>query len=221
MTEPSPVRRTSTATRPESGKDAPRRPPSRRRRSRCSLSSASPSARRRDQRGGRPRQTIERPASTVVQSVSQRHTAYSSSPRRRSCSHQGGRCGSSPPGALAPRPPRRPPAPPTIGRPLPELQQVDFGSATMGWLDFAAPALLGLLVQRRAAAAVATGLAAALWGLLLLATSPIAATPPVLVGLIVGRRRRGRSPILSPAPSSLTHGWIPSRQLDAPKPPGS
>jgi hypothetical protein len=88
-------------------------------------------------------------------------------------------------------------APPTIGRPLPELQQVDFGSATMGWLDFAAPALLGLLVQRRAAAGVATGLAAGLWGLLLLATSPIAATPPVLVGLIVGRKLRGRLPILS------------------------
>jgi hypothetical protein len=113
-------------------------------------------------------------------------------------------------------------SPPTIGRPLPELQQVDFGSATMGWLDFAAPALLGLLVQRRPTAAVATGLAAGLWGLLLLATSPIAATPPVLVGLIVGRTRRGRLPILSPALSSLTtHGWIPSRRLDAPKPPGS
>src|SRR5207247_4247561 len=109
---------------------------------------------------------------------------------------------------------------PTIGRPLPELQQVDVGSATMGWLDFAAPALLGLLVQRRAVAAVATGLPAALWGLLLLATSPIAATPPVLVGLIVGRRSRGGWPILS-ALSSLTHGWMPSRRLDAPKPPGS
>src|SRR5439155_6819869 len=36
-------------------------------------------------------------------------------------------------------------APPTIGRRLPSLQQVDFGSATMGWLDLAAPALLGLL----------------------------------------------------------------------------
>jgi hypothetical protein len=88
-------------------------------------------------------------------------------------------------------------APPTIGRPLPELQQVDFGSATMGWLDFAAPALLGLLVQWRAAAGVATGLAAGLWGLLLLATSPIAATPPVLVGLIVGRKLRRRLPIPS------------------------
>jgi hypothetical protein len=88
-------------------------------------------------------------------------------------------------------------APPTIGRPLPELQQVDFGSATMGWLDFAPPALLGLLVQRRFAAGVATGLAAGLWGLLLFATSPIAATPPVLVGLVVGRKLRGRLPILS------------------------
>jgi hypothetical protein len=112
-------------------------------------------------------------------------------------------------------------APPTIGRPLPELQQVDFGSATMGWLDFAAPALLGLLVRRRAAAAVATGLAAGLWGLLLLATSPIAATPPVLVGLIVGRTSRRRLPILSLPLSSRTQGWIPSRRLDAPKPPGS
>jgi hypothetical protein len=55
---------------------------------------------------------------------------------------------------------------------------VDFGSATMGWLDFAAPALLGLLVQRRAAAGVAVGVAAGLWGLLLFATSPIAATRP-------------------------------------------
>ena len=95
-------------------------------------------------------------------------------------------------------------APPTIGRPLPELQQVDFGSATMGWLDFAAPALLGLLVQRRAAAGVATGLAAGLWGLLLLATSPIAATPPVLVGLVVGRGLRGRLPIL-PRPLRPSH----------------
>jgi hypothetical protein len=56
------------------------------------------------------------------------------------------------------------------------------------WLDFAAPALLGLLAQRRVVAGVAMGLAAGLWGLLLLATSPIAATPPVLVGLIAGRK---------------------------------
>jgi hypothetical protein len=80
-------------------------------------------------------------------------------------------------------------APPTIGRRLPELQQVDFGSATMGWLDFAAPALLGVLVVRRVAAAVATGVAAGLWALLLFATSPIAATPPVLAGLVAGRWR--------------------------------
>jgi hypothetical protein len=77
-------------------------------------------------------------------------------------------------------------APPTIGRRLPELQQVDFGSASMGWLDLAAPALLGLLVAKRLRAAVATGLAAGAWGLLLLATSPIAATPPVLAGLVAG-----------------------------------
>jgi hypothetical protein len=77
--------------------------------------------------------------------------------------------------------------PPTVGRPLPELQQIDFGLATMGWLDFAAPALLGLLVRRRVAAAFATGATAALWGLLLFATSPIAATPPVLAGLAAGR----------------------------------
>jgi hypothetical protein len=78
-----------------------------------------------------------------------------------------------------------PPAP--AGRPLPELQQIDFGSATMGWLDFAAPALLGLLVVRRRTAALTTGVAAALWGLLLFVTSPIAATPPVLAGLLAGR----------------------------------
>jgi hypothetical protein len=97
-------------------------------------------------------------------------------------------------------------APPTIGRPLPKLQQVDFGSATMGWLDFAAPALLGLLVQRRVAAGVVTGLAAGFWGLLLLATSPIAATPPVLAGLIVGRKLRGRLPTRSRPPSSTPFG---------------
>jgi hypothetical protein len=79
--------------------------------------------------------------------------------------------------------------PPTVGRPLPSLQQVELGSATMGWLDLAAPALLGLLVARRIRAAAATGLAAGAWGLLLLATSPIAATPPVLAGLMAGSRR--------------------------------
>jgi hypothetical protein len=84
--------------------------------------------------------------------------------------------------------------PPTlahVGRPLPSLQQVDFGTITMGWLDLAAPALLGLLVTRRGRAAAATGLAAGAWGLMLILTSPIAATPPVLAGLAAGRRRRG------------------------------
>jgi hypothetical protein len=46
--------------------------------------------------------------------------------------------------------------PPTIGRPLPSLQQIEFGSATMGWLDLEAPALLGLLATRRLRAAIAT-----------------------------------------------------------------
>ena len=100
--------------------------------------------------------------------------------------------------------------PPTVGRPLPSLQQVELGSATMGWLDLAAPALLGMLVAKRLRAAFATGLAAGAWGLLLLATSPIAATPPVLAGLAAGwsfnpfrRRWRGEpeSPRGAPAPA--------------------
>ena len=62
----------------------------------------------------------------------------------------------------------------------------------MGWLDFAAPALLALLVDRRARAAAATGLAGGAWGLLLTVTSPIAATPPVLAGLAADRLRRDR-----------------------------
>jgi hypothetical protein len=102
-------------------------------------------------------------------------------------------------------------APPTIGRQLPSLQQIDFGDATMGWLDFAAPALLGLLVARRFVAAVATGLTAGAWGLLLFATSLIAATPPVLAGLVAGSRRwsssdrpawRSRASASAPGPSA-------------------
>jgi len=84
--------------------------------------------------------------------------------------------------------------PPSIGRPLPSLQQADLGSATMGWLDFAAPALLGLLVQRRSRAAGATAIAGWAWGLLLIATSPIAATPPVLAGLLAGAQAGFRQP---------------------------
>jgi hypothetical protein len=94
-------------------------------------------------------------------------------------------------------------APPTIGRQLPSLQQIDFGDATMGWLDFAAPALLGLLVVKRLRAAVATGLTAGAWGLLLFVTSPIAATPPVLAGLVAGSGRRQRwERAARPAPSA-------------------
>jgi hypothetical protein len=77
----------------------------------------------------------------------------------------------------------------------------------MGWLDFAAPALLGLLVRRRLTAAVTTGVAAAFWGLLLFVTSPIAATPPVLAGLLAGRpltsatfSRAARTPRLGTSP---------------------
>jgi hypothetical protein len=94
-------------------------------------------------------------------------------------------------------------APPTIGRRLPSLQQIDFGDATMGWLDFAAPALLGLLVVKRLQAAVATGLAAGAWGLLLLVTSPIAATPPVVAGLVAGRRFRPVRPHVRPREAEL------------------
>jgi len=88
-------------------------------------------------------------------------------------------------------------SPPDVGRPLPSLQQAEFGTATMGWLDFAAPALLAILTRDRVRAAVATGLAGAAWGLLLLVTSPIAATPPILAGLLAGGRRAAarRAPI--------------------------
>lgn len=96
---------------------------------------------------------------------------------------------------------------PTIGRALPALQQVQLGSSTMGWLDFAAPALLGLVVARRFRAAFTTGAAAVCWGLLLLATSPIAATPPVLAGLAVGRRRRR---LAAPPMSSPLRGGLSS-----------
>ena len=75
----------------------------------------------------------------------------------------------------------------TVGHGIPELQDATFGGATMGWLDLVAPALLGVAVRRRLHAAVATGLAAGAWGLLLLATSTIPATVPTLAGLLVGR----------------------------------
>jgi len=82
------------------------------------------------------------------------------------------------------------------GHPLPSLQQATFGSALMGWLDVLAPALLGVVVAARTkyGAAVVTGLAAGLWGLLFFTTSEVAATVPVLAGLAFAtfdaRRRR-------------------------------
>jgi hypothetical protein len=75
---------------------------------------------------------------------------------------------------------------------IPRLQDATFGSATMGWLDLLAPALLGMLVRTRARAAVATGLAAGAWGLLLTVTSTVPATVPVLAGLALGGADRGR-----------------------------
>jgi hypothetical protein len=91
--------------------------------------------------------------------------------------------------------------PHAAGTPLPDLQQATFGSAVMGWLDLLAPALLGVVVagRRKLGAATVTGLAAGAWGLLLLTTSEVAATVPVLAGLAFAaahaRRRRLRHPL--------------------------
>jgi hypothetical protein len=93
------------------------------------------------------------------------------------------------------------PSPVAAGRALPSLQQAIFGSALMGWLDLLAPALLGVVVVGRPklGAAVVTGIAAGLWGLLLLTTSEVAATVPVLAGLafaaVDARRSRLRHPL--------------------------
>ncbi len=73
------------------------------------------------------------------------------------------------------------------GHPVPRLQDATFGSATMGWLDLVAPALLGVAVRARLRAAVVTGVAAGAWGLLLLVTSTVPATVPTLAGLLVGK----------------------------------
>jgi len=81
--------------------------------------------------------------------------------------------------------------PSLAGHAVPPLQDATFGSATMGWLDLLAPALLGVVARARIASAVATGLAAGAWGLLLAATSTVPATVPVLAGLAFpGARRR-------------------------------
>jgi hypothetical protein len=88
------------------------------------------------------------------------------------------------------------PLPHAAGASLPTLQQATFGSALMGWLDLLAPALLGVVVAGRTkyGAAMATGVAAGLWGLLFFATPEVAATVPVLAGLAFAtadaRRRR-------------------------------
>jgi hypothetical protein len=88
------------------------------------------------------------------------------------------------------------PLPHAAGMSLPNLQQATFGSALMGWLDLLAPALLGVVVagRRKLGAALVTGIAAGLWGLLLLTTSEVAATVPVLAGLAYAAAdaRRGR-----------------------------
>ena len=84
--------------------------------------------------------------------------------------------------------------PAAAGHPIPRLQDATFGDATMGWLDLLAPALLGAVVTRgRLRAAGATGLAAGAWGLLLFVTAEVAATVPVLVGLVVARTARSTS----------------------------
>jgi hypothetical protein len=104
------------------------------------------------------------------------------------------------------------PLPHAAGTPLPSLQQAGFGSAVMGWLDLLAPALLGVVVagRRKLGAAALTGVAAGLWGLLLFATSEVAATVPVLVGLAFGaadaRRGRLRHPFEPPRPRGGARG---------------
>jgi hypothetical protein len=88
------------------------------------------------------------------------------------------------------------PLPHAAGTSLPVLQQATFGSALMGWLDLLAPALLGVVVAGRSkyVAALATGIAAGVWGLLFFVTPEVAATVPVLAGLAFAtadaRRRR-------------------------------
>lgn len=77
--------------------------------------------------------------------------------------------------------------PAAAGHEIPRLQDATFGAAMMGWLDFVAPALLGVAVRTRRRAAVVTGLAAGAWGLLLAVTSSVPATVPTLAGLLVGR----------------------------------
>jgi hypothetical protein len=71
---------------------------------------------------------------------------------------------------------------------IPALQDATFGGATMGWLDFVAPALLGVAVVHRNRAAAVTGLVAGAWGMLLLVTDTVPATVPTLAGLLCAYR---------------------------------
>jgi hypothetical protein len=77
--------------------------------------------------------------------------------------------------------------PSAAGHPIPRLQDATFGHATMGWLDLVAPALLGVVARARFRAALVTGVAAGLWGLLLFATATVPATVPALAGLFAGK----------------------------------
>lgn len=91
-------------------------------------------------------------------------------------------------------------------RPLPSLQQASFGATSMGWLDLLAPALLCamLLPRLRPRAAIVTAAAACAWGLLLIVTSPIPATIPVLAGLLVaGFVRRPRPDVAGERPAAI------------------
>lgn len=79
-------------------------------------------------------------------------------------------------------------------RPFPPLQDVTLGASMMGWLDVFAPAVLAMLVSqlphRRVPVAIAVTASALAWGLLLLVTTPIPATVPVVAGLAVLYRDR-------------------------------
>jgi hypothetical protein len=76
----------------------------------------------------------------------------------------------------------------SAGHGIPRLQDATFGGATMGWLDFIAAGLLGVVARRRLRAAGVTGLAAGAWGLLLAVTPTVPATVPTLAGLLAGGR---------------------------------
>lgn len=77
------------------------------------------------------------------------------------------------------------------GHTIPALQDATFSTATMGWLDLLAPALLAMIVRARLVAALTTGLAAGAFGLLLFVTATVPATAPVLAGLaLAGADRR-------------------------------